>query len=76
MLHFPLVQCLTEQLRNDVKMHVREPKFANFQGNMPQTPLEAHTFGAPINFFKAKMSLPILLSKGLECLKKPLKSLQ
>ena len=30
MLHFPLVQCLTEQLRNDVKMHVREPKFANF----------------------------------------------
>ena len=30
MLHFPLVKCLTEQLRNDVKMHVREPKFANF----------------------------------------------
>ena len=43
---------------------------------MPQTPLEAHTLGAPVNYFKAKMSLPILLSKGLECLKKPLKNLQ
>ena len=32
---------------------------------MPQTPLEAHTLGAPINYFKAKNESPYFAFEGV-----------
>ena len=61
-LLFVLVQCLTDQLRNDVKMKqkvLERTWICKFLGeNAPQTPsptsLKAHAFGTRISFFKAK----------------------